>query len=623
MTLLLSLITLQALMGGFDNLWHHEMTERLPAKRNAALETGLHAVREGVYSFVFLALAWYEWHGGWALLIAGVIVFEIGITLADFVVEDRTRRLPALERVLHTVLAINLGLVLAVLTPVLLEWWRMPAAVVHVDHGVFSWLFTLFAAGVFAWAVRNTLAVLRHRRPPEWVRNPITPGNGVVTRNVLISGATGFIGGHLVRRLIASGDSVIVYTRDADHALDRFGPHVRVVTNLDAIDANARIDAVVNLAGARILGLPWTRGRRHKLIESRVQTTRALVALCARLERPPRVFVSASAIGYYGVRGDQRLDEQGTAQPIFQSQLCQKWEEAAIAAEGTGARVVRLRIGLVLGRDGGALPSLALPVRLGLGAIIGNGKQWVSWIHIDDLTRLIEFVIDKPSMRGTINAVAPHAATHLQVQQTLARTLHRPMWMRIPAFVLRATLGEMSQLLVDGQRVVPRRALASGFVFRHPDLRETLDHLIGKRTQSADVELTEIYYNGECPVCSAEMNHYARLCAESQKSLRFIDAMQSPDALARCGLRTDHLERRVYLKDSKGRIVSGLPALIELWKRMPQYRWLARFTSLPILNSISRGLYDHVIAPSLAAWARARHAQAMLDKTGSPQTPGG
>jgi uncharacterized protein (TIGR01777 family) len=618
MTLLFSLITLQALMGAFDNLWHHEISERLRAKRNAAVEVGLHSVREALYAFVFFSLAWYEWRGAWALLVAGVWLLEIGITIADFIVEDRTRRLPPLERVLHTALAINLGFVLAALAPVLLRWWSMPAAVVRVDHGALSWLFTLFAVGVFAWAIRDAIGALRHRRPPEWVRDPITPGTGAIRRTVLISGATGFIGGHLVRRLIASGDSIVVYTRDADHALDRFGPHVRIVTDLDAIEPSARIDAIVNLAGAPILGLPWTRGRRRTLIESRVRTTRALVALCARLDRPPRVFISASAIGYYGVRGDQRLDEQGTPQPIFQSQLCQQWEEAATAAESTGARVVCVRIGLVFGRDGGALPSLAKPVRFGMGSIVGNGKQWVSWIHIDDLTRLIEYVLDKPSMRGTMNAVAPHAATHLQVQQTLARTLHRPMWLRIPAFVVRAVLGEMSQLLVDGQRVVPRRALASGFVFRHPDLREALDHLIGQRAQNADAELTEMYYNGECPVCSAEMNHYASLCAESQMNLRFIDAMQSPDALARCGLRTDHLERRVYLKDSKGRIVSGLPALIELWRRMPRYRWLATLTSLPIVRAIFVGLYDNVIAPSLAAWARARR-----ELRSSPQSPGG
>jgi predicted DCC family thiol-disulfide oxidoreductase YuxK len=264
---------------------------------------------------------------------------------------------------------------------------------------------------------------------------------------------------------------------------------------------------------------------------------------------------------------------------------------------------------LVFGRDGGALSSLALPVRLGLGAVIGTGKQWVSWIHIDDLTRLIEFVLEKSSVRGVVNAVAPTPATHLQVQHALARTLHRPMWLRVPAFIVRIALGEMSQLLVDGQRVVPRRALMSGFVFRHPDLREALDHLLGPRARGADAELTEMYYNGECPVCSAEMSHYAGLCAGSQKSLRFIDAMQSPDALAQCGLRIDHLERRVYLKDSKGRIVSGLPALIELWWRMPQYRWLARLTSVPGLRGVCAGFYDHLLAPGLAAWARMRLAR--------------
>jgi uncharacterized protein (TIGR01777 family) len=610
MNLLFTLITVQALLGAFDNLWHHEITQRLPAKRAAACETGLHAARELLYAFIFFALAWYEWRGAWALLLAAVVIAEIPITLLDFVVEDRTRRLPALERVLHTILAINLGLVLALLAPTLLHWYEAPTAIVSVHYGAFSWLFSLFAVGVFAWSVRNTLAVLHHRRPAEWVRNPITPGpTDTVSRHVLVSGATGFIGSHLVRRLIARGDSVTVYTRDADQALNRFGPHVHVVTNLDVIEPSAQIDAIVNLAGAPILGFPWTRARRRTLIDSRVQTTRALVALCARLERPPRVFASASAIGYYGVRGDQRLDEQGAPQPIFQSILCQQWEEAANAAEAVGARVLRLRFGLVFGRDGGALPSLALPVRFGLGAILGTGKQWVSWIHIDDLTRLIVFVLDKPSVRGVVNAVSPNPATHLQVQHALARTLHRPMWMRVPAFAVRAALGEMSQLLVDGQRVVPRRALASGFVFRHPDLREALDHLIGRRAKATGAELVEMYYNGECPVCSAEMNHYASLCAESQKTLRFIDSMQRPDALAGCGLRIDHLERRVYLKDSKGRIVSGLPALIELWSRLPQYRWLAKLTSAPVIRPVSVGIYDHLIAPGLAAWARVRLAR--------------
>lgn len=606
MSLFFALLTAQAVLGGFDNLWRHEITERLPAKRSASVEVGLHAVRELLYAFVFIAFAWYEWHGAWVLLLSTVLGCEIVVTLADFVVEDRTRRLPAVERVLHTVLAINLGFVLAALAPTFASWWQQPTEVTRANNGYYSWLFTLFSAGVFAWSIRNALAVLKHRRPLEWVRHPIVPGVSPSRRTILVTGATGFVGGHLVRRLLERGDAVTVYTRDADRALDRFGPHVDIVTHLDSIPADARIDAIANLAGARILGFPWTRRRRRTLLDSRLRTTRALVSLCARLIQAPRVFVSTSAIGYYGVRGDQRLDEQAAPQQIFQSQLCEQWEAAATAAESLCARVVRLRFGLVFGRDGGALPGLARPVRAGLGAITGDGRQWVSWIHVDDLVRLIEFALDKPTMRGAVNAVAPHAATHLQLQQTLARALGRKIRLRVPAFVLRACLGEMAQLLVDGQRVVPRRALATGFTFHHPDLREALTHLLAPGGRESQAELTAMYYNGECPVCSAEMNHYAALCASSQKSLQFIDAMRRPEDFAPWRLRREHFERRVYLKDSNGRILSGLPALVELWSRLPQYRWLARVMELPVVKPVSNAIYDHALAPGLAAWARMR-----------------
>jgi uncharacterized protein (TIGR01777 family) len=603
MSLFFTLITIQAVLGALDNLWHHEITERLPAKRAAATELSLHAAREFLYAFVFLALAWWEWRGEWAYLVAAVLVAEIIITVTDFVVEDRTRRLPAFERVLHTILALNYGVALAVLVPILIAWGREPTQLVFVNYGAFSTLLTIFSVGVFAWSVRNTLAVLHHRRPQEWVRNPIVAGPSS-SRSVLITGATGFVGGHLTRKLIARGDAITVLTRDADHALDRFGPHVRIVTSLDSISEDERIDAIINLAGAPILGFWWTRRRRQTLLDSRLHTTRALVTLCARLKKTPRIFVTASAVGYYGIRGNERIDEQGSPQTIFQSQLCQQWEDAAAGAETLGARVVRLRIGLVLGRDGGALPSLALPVRLGLGAILGAGTQWVSWIHIDDLVRLFEFALDRPTLRGPVNAVAPHAATHLQMQRALAHALHRPMPMRVPAFVVRAGLGEMSQLLMDGQRVVPRRAIASGFTFRHADLVGALKHLVGKR--AVRTELTEIYFNGACPACIVEMSHYERLCQDSEKSLKFIDAIRHPDGLTECGLRLDHLERRVYLKDSDGRILSGLPALLQLWARLPGYRWLARIVSLPLLRGVVAVGYDHLLAPSVVRWGRAK-----------------
>lgn len=607
MNTLFTLITVQALLGTLDNFWHHEIVARLPARREAAPELALHAARELLYAFLFLGLAWAEWGGTWAALVAFVVLAEIVITLADFVVEDRTRRLPQLERVLHTVLAINVGAVIAVLVPILRGWWSYPTGVAFVSHGAFSWLFTAFAAGVFVWSLRDAAAVLRHGRPPEWVRDPIMLGSSPSPRTVLVTGATGFIGGNLVRRLLARGEAVIVLTREAGRALDRFGPHVRIVTSLQSIDSGAPIDAIVNLAGAPILGLPWTRARRRTLLASRLDTTRAVVELCARLEKTPTVLVSASAIGYYGAHEDEVILEESGPQDIFQSRLCREWEEAASAAETLGVRVVRLRIGLVLGRDGGALPSLARPLRLGLGAVLGSGKQFVSWIHMEDLLRLLDLAIETPSLRGPVNAVGPQPASHAQLQRALALALRRPLWLRVPAWALRLVLGEMAQLLVDGQRVFPKRALRAGFSFQHPHLREALCELLAPLEGASADAPVELYYNGECPACRVEIDHYARRCERARVGVRFVDASREPDVLAACGLRREHLERRIYLRHSDGSITSGLPAMIELWLRMPGYHRLGRFLSLPLVNAIAVALYDNVIAPVVAASAR-RHA---------------
>ena len=279
-------------------------------------------------------------------------------------------------------------------------------------------------------------------------------------RHVLITGASGFIGRHLSARLRARGDVVTALARGT------------------LPDPDARIDAVVNLAGAPILGPPWTGSRRKLLRSSRIDSTQRLVAALAARTQRPAVLVSASAIGYYGVRGDEPLDETAAPQTIFQSQLVSDWEAAVLAAQSCGSRTVCLRLGVVLGADGGALPQLALPVRLGLGAILGDGRQGAPWIHIDDVVRLFEFALDQPTLSGPVNAVAPQHVDHATLQRTLAAVLHRRLWLRVPAFVLRAALGEMSQLLVDGQHVVPARATAAGFVFAHPELQPALTQLL-------------------------------------------------------------------------------------------------------------------------------------------------
>jgi len=619
MTLVFSLLTVQTLLGAVDSLWNHEFSARLTQRRGARLELALHAARAFAYAFLFLALAWREWHGAWALLIGAVLLLEAVITAADFVVEDRTRRLSAFERVLHTVLTLLFGVVLMALAPRLVAWLALPTAVVPTTHGAFSVAFSVFAAGMAAWGLRDGLASLRHFRPAEWVRDPIVAAESASGRGVLVSGATGFIGGHLVRALRRRGDAVWVWTRDADRALDRFGPHVHIVTSLAEIPAATRIDAIVALAGAPVIGPPWTRARRQLLMDSRVKTTQALLDWSATRATPPRVLVTASAIGFYGgfcgPAGDDWLSESSPAKEAFQSRLCVEREAAANAGEAQGLRVVNLRIGLVLGRDGGIFPRLALPARLGLAAVIGDGRQWMSWIHIVDLLRIVETALASPGLRGPLNAVAPAPVRQREFQRALTHSLRRPLWLRIPAFSLRWSLGEMAELLVQGQRVAPRRLLNDGFEFRHFTLDSALRDLVPERAGAPALRALdrgcEVWFNGDCPVCSREIGAYDRAARRRDLPLRFNDSMRVSRPLAAYGLRREHLERRLYLRDEQGHIVSGFPAVIAVWARIPEYRWLARVFSWTPLLAVCESLYDHVVAPGLAHWARVRQTGEM------------
>jgi uncharacterized protein (TIGR01777 family) len=292
---------------------------------------------------------------------------------------------------------------------------------------------------------------------------------------VLLTGATGFIGGHVIERLRARGAQLWAVARDVEAARAKLGMDVRVVAKPDEIPPDARIDAIVNLAGAPAIGPPWTRARRRVLMDSRVKTTESLLAWCAARGRRPAVLVSASAIGFYGPGGDQWFEETSPPQPeTFQSQLCLQREAAADQAAALGLRVVNLRIGLVLGADGGILAPLGLAARCGLATRIGDGQQWMSWIHVDDLMRLIELALDDASVSGPWNAVGPNPERQRDFQRALAQTLRRPFWMWIPGTLLRVALGEMAELLVKGQRVAPRRLLERRFDFRYALLEDAL-----------------------------------------------------------------------------------------------------------------------------------------------------
>ncbi len=299
---------------------------------------------------------------------------------------------------------------------------------------------------------------------------------------ILLTGATGFIGSALSLRLQRDGHHLTALVRDESRAQALLGEAVRLFSTdlddawLDALMEEA--DAVVNLAGAPVIGRRWTRRYRAVLRASRIDLTERLVASMKRVAHAPAVFVSASAVGYYGDRGAEPVTEETPPGSDFLARLCVDWERAATQASERGVRVAIPRIGVVLGREGGALDRMLPAFRLGLGGPVGSGRQYVSWIHLEDLVEMLATALTDARYAGPFNAVAPAPATFRIFAEALARRLGKPAALRVPGFGLKLLFGEAARVLLTGQRVLPRRALDRGFAFRFPDLPVALADLL-------------------------------------------------------------------------------------------------------------------------------------------------
>lgn len=302
---------------------------------------------------------------------------------------------------------------------------------------------------------------------------------------ILVTGGTGLVGSALIPALAADGHPMSLLTRSTSAAASGPAGVARVLwePNAGKLDAKALegVEGVVHLAGDGIATGRWTRAKKQRIRDSRVEGTRLLCEKLAEMNRPPKVLVSASAIGYYGHRGDSMVDEQALPGQGFLPEVSEAWERATRPAVDAGIRVVNLRIGIVLSRDGGALQKMLLPFQLGLGGIVGHGGQYWSWVSLSDLVGIIRHALSDDSLRGPVNAVAPGSVTNREFTKALGRVLRRPTLFPLPAVVARIMLGEMADgLLLASARVAPVRLMESGYRFQHPEIEGALRAVLNR-----------------------------------------------------------------------------------------------------------------------------------------------
>jgi uncharacterized protein (TIGR01777 family) len=308
--------------------------------------------------------------------------------------------------------------------------------------------------------------------------------------NILMTGATGLVGTVLVKTFTAEGHAIYRLTRAETSKSNAKGPGVfDVPWNPSSSEISGSVisgprhvltgvDAVINLAGAPVIGGRWTEERKALLRLSRVGTTRGLVSAIAKMEKRPHVLISASAIGYYGNRSDEAVTEKSTPGTDFLAGLAEEWENEAVKADALGVRVVLLRFGIILAKEGGALPKMRLPFKYGLGGKLGSGRQWTSWITLEDVVAIIRVALRSDTWKGPINLVAPGAVRNSDFTRALARVMHRPAIFAVPAFALRMAMGEMAETLLGGVRAQPQVLEQHSYQFLHANLEEALNAIL-------------------------------------------------------------------------------------------------------------------------------------------------